>query len=290
MDATESPESTFYNTSTFTVGLKCLTPWRSYLKSVSGTNVFYFFNGQGGYLTVTNNGSPSYRGQVTCTFVSNTVPVINYPNGARDLFALSFVGDDTSTRYYLTQKIDPVGNSTILTYFTNTFSGSSGTENVICLSNIVDLDGRITSFTYTNISGYYQAVSQITDPYGHTTILSYDANANLTTVVDALQISSSMTYQNPGSSYILASLTTPYSTTAFTSLTDGNRNNILRVNETGVHSGVRNHLYLYTDTGDTNKITNSLAALRPNTTNATAGYSYANTFDSTNSNLRNTFY
>jgi len=160
------------------------------------------------------------------------------------------------------------------------------------LTNITDVDGKLTTLTYTNI-GNYSLVKEVTDPYGRKAVLSYDSSTAypvLTNITDAIEISSSMLYDN--TSFNLIQLSTPYTSVQFLGLEDstGGSNKVLWIKETGVSQGLRNHVYLYADTGDTNKMTNSFAAWRPQTTNASAGYSFPNTFDAANSHLRNSFH
>ncbi|MDB6066116.1 MAG: repeat protein [Pedosphaera sp.] len=71
-----------------------------------------------------------------------------------------------------------------------------------------------------------------------------------------------------------------YGTTTFAMFYDGTRPIAIHVNELGL----RDHLYLYVGTGDTAKMSSSYASLCPDTT------PLFNTFDKTNSNLRNSFH
>jgi RHS repeat-associated protein len=278
----ENPQSSVYS-----LGRHWTTPWRAYLKATDDPNAYEYFNGRGGHQVISVAGSGAYQDRVSLVTLTNGILALDHPGGAEDRFSLGFIGDDGIARYYLTLRQDPYGNQTRLSYKTNSLAGT----NTIYLDRITDVDGRITQLAYTNINGV-QLVSRVTDPYSHVLQLAYDTNAlpNLTTITDSVGIASIVAY-NPITGN-LASLLTPYSLTRFQPLSDqtGAANSGLKVEEDGIHQGVRNYFYLYSDSGDPTRMPVSLAAYRPNTTNLVAGYSIPNTFDSEQSHQHNTFF
>lgn len=278
----ENPQSSIYS-----LGRHWTTSWRAYLKATDDPNAYEYFNGRGGHQVIRVAGGGAYQDRVSLTVLTNGVLAVDHPGGAEDRFSLGFVGDDGVARYYLTVRQDPYGNQTKLSYKTNSSAGT----NTIYLDRIIDVDGRITQLTYTNINGV-QLVSRVTDPYSHILQLAYDTNAlpNLTTITDSVGIVSTVAYNLVTGD--LVSLLTPYSLTRFQPLTDqtGAANSGLKVEEAGIHQGIRTFFYLYSDSGDAARMPVSLAAYRPNTTNLVAGYSIPNTFDSEQSHQHNTFF
>lgn len=102
------------------------------------------------------------------------------------------------TRVFLTQKIDPQGNSLSFTYDAN-----------LRLVAVTDSIGQVTTLQYTNT----WKVAKVTDPFGRFATFAYDSAGNLTNVTDVIGLSSSFTY---GAAEFITSMTTPYGTTAFT--------------------------------------------------------------------------
>jgi RHS repeat-associated protein len=277
----ENPQSSVYS-----LGRHWTTPWRAYLKATDDPNSYEYFNGRGGRQVISVAGSGAYQDRVSLV-LTNGILVLDHPGGAEDRFSLGYLGDDGITRYHLTLRQDPYGNQTRLSYKTN----SAGGTNTVYLDRITDVDGRITQLSYTNIQGI-QLVNRVTDPYAHVLQLAYDTSVlpNLVTITDSVGIVSTAAY-NPVTSD-LASLLTPYTLTRFQPLSDksGGANSGLKVEENGIHQGVRNFFYLYSDSGDSTRMPVSLAAYRPNTTNLVAGYSMPNSFDSESSHQHNSFF
>jgi RHS repeat-associated protein len=257
-------------------GCNWFTPWCAYLLSTTNQNAYFFCNGRGSWLSITNSGAPSYVEQMTLTNAAGALQ-IQYPSGMVDTFSQS----SWSGRYFRATRQDPYGNLTTFNYDTST--------GAICLTNIVDADGRATTLTYTNINNFY-LVATVTDPFNRTVTLQYDSSTgcpHLTNITDAAGLSSSFQYDAKND---LTQMTTPYGTTEFTAVTDDSGTNgspiaiALQVHEAGATQGTRDHLYLYVDSGDVSKMPASYASLVPNT------LGFSNTFDANNSNLRNSFY
>jgi RHS repeat-associated protein len=269
--------------SVFTVGQNWSTPWRSYLtESGSGVTNYAWVNGRGG-LQYFNDNSGSYSNDYrdhTGLVISNGQPILKYASGAYDVFGYQTTG--SSTRDFLTEKHDAQGN-------TNKFNWAYDIGiGVAYIATITDVDNKTTSFTYTNITtsaGTYKALYKATDAANHTTTLNYNQDSAqtgppaLTNIVDAAGISSSLQYTGLQPTTGLA-LTTPYGTTTFTVVTDLASPIAVHVNELGL----RDHLFMYVGSDSTGQITNSYNAYVPTTTN------FSNTFDTQDSDQRNTFY
>src|SRR5262249_11713691 len=133
---------------------------------IDGNGGFYFFNGLGGTVSITNGGAADYRTRVTCT-VSGGFPVISYTTGAQDVFGWGFHGTDGFDRYFLQYRIDPQGN-------TNSFNWATNANNTAYLVSITDVDTNTTSFTYTNDPNGYLLLWKVTDAASHTIILNQD--------------------------------------------------------------------------------------------------------------------
>ncbi len=170
-----------------------------------------------------------------------------YPDGSQDVFGMVVYANAygipynhgvSTTRAYLSQRIDPQGRATQLGYERVILTGAF----VYRLKYVVDADGRTNQFLYTTTNNFQ--VAEIDDPYARKTTLGYDSFGLLTNITDAvgmsnsLQYSSSILITNPiycftsdtndtpyvcgynvvpasGAGWI-TSLNTPYGTTAFT--------------------------------------------------------------------------
>ncbi|HTX21666.1 MAG TPA: RHS repeat-associated core domain-containing protein, partial [Candidatus Aquilonibacter sp.] len=186
-----------------------------------------------------------------------------YPSGAQDVYEEAY-----DYAFFLSQQIDPRGNTTTYIYSTNSTS--------ILLQYVIDGDGKTNTFTYTNIIAYENEgcgpseetnscyVSQITDPYGRTVKFNYPGNGTiltnyngymgLTNIVDPTGISSSFYYTNGA----VIQLTTPYGNTAFYYWNDwyegGNSEMMLVTEPNGSHQ-----MFLYA--GDEYGYNNYLSAI-----------------------------
>lgn len=122
-------------------------------------------------------------------------------NGAIEVYAQSDGSVSYPRNIFLSQVIDPQGNSVTLTY-----------DDQQRLISLTDAVGRQTTFTY-GLSTRPLLVTQITDPFGRSATLAYDAAGRLISITDVLGITSSFSYD---ANSLVNSLTTPYGTTNFT--------------------------------------------------------------------------
>lgn len=105
-------------------------------------------------------------------------------------------------RLFLTQQIDPSGNTTTITYQ----QVAAGWR----LATIVDSLGQVSTFSYTNADPL--KITRITDPFGRFANFTYDGTGQLVGITDAVGMSSSFSYEAGDA---MATMTTPYGTTRF---------------------------------------------------------------------------
>lgn len=145
-----------------------------------------------------------------------------YADGSQDLLSLCLSpagAGGTTARAFLTKRIDPQGRVTRVGYEYVTFRWGRWPENIyyaMRVRSVVDPDGRASTFLYkTNFAKHAWQVTEIADPYGRRTVLTYDDNSGvLTSITDAAGMTSWFTHLLP--SGWLTNLTTPYGTTSFT--------------------------------------------------------------------------
>jgi RHS repeat-associated protein len=131
---------------------------------------------------------------------------LKFPDGSQQVFGWA-VGAAPARRVFLTQMIDPQGNSVDLLY-----DGSSR------LVGIRDSLGQVSTLAYEFGPDMYK-VTKITDPFGRFASFQYDASGRLTNIVDVIGINSSFSYQL--NSDFIEALTTPYGTSRFRAGLDG---------------------------------------------------------------------
>jgi YD repeat-containing protein len=138
-------------------------------------------------LTVISAGSV-YQRQLP----DGTIEVFNQPDG--------------TGRIFMTQVIDPQGNSAYMQYDTN-----------FRLVAVTDAIGQVSKITYLSNTfgnaGFYK-ISQISDPFLRSANFTYDSTQNyLLTSTDTIGITSQFQYDT--SSSFINLLTTPYGSTSF---------------------------------------------------------------------------
>ena len=118
----------------------------------------------------------------------------------------------SSRRIFLTNVIDPAGNTVTLQY-----------DSQFRLTAIQDALGRSTSLEYLDPLRPL-LLTKITDPFGRYALIGYDANGRLQGITDAIGMTSTFGYDS--GSFIQA-MTTPYGTTNF-AYQDSGTNGITR--------------------------------------------------------------
>jgi YD repeat-containing protein len=202
------------------------------------------YENYGGYIPSTGAFAGEVETGMVLTRNPPTGPLVNYTLSAIDGSRLVFAEPDGATsgmrRVFLSQIFDAQGNALTLNYDavggwdagTPTALSDAGDSGVaeagpaldagdagngeLCpstgclrLANIMDAEGRSTSFGYTDPDPLL--LTSITDPFGRKAAITY-ASGQLTAITDVLGITSAMTYDASG---IVSSLTTPYGTSRF---------------------------------------------------------------------------
>lgn len=193
-----------------------------------------------------------------------------YVDGSKDEYRHVGYDGGSTIELHLTARLDAVGNTTSLVYgFLNR------------LSQVVDVDGRSTVFSYTNSLSPHR-ITQIIDPFARTNTLLYDYAGRLTNIIDPVGIFSRIIYDtNTG---YATSLWTPYGTTFFTC---NGGSNYLSSATIGRSAKIQQpdggfHLYVYRD--DSSAFMNSYHADAP------SGGSPIGTLENSNMQYRNSFY
>ena len=172
----------------------------------AGANVSRYLSGGGSY---------TYSGYVAATgrFVNQTddgsiltrvsaSPIVYQrllQDGTREIYAQSNGATAFPRTIFLSQVIDPQGNTLTLNY-----------DSLRRLTSVTDAVGRQTTFTYS--ASQSLMVTKITDPFGRSASLTYDNEARLASITDILGLTSSFTYD---ANNLVNSMTTPYGTTTF---------------------------------------------------------------------------
>jgi len=163
--------------------------------------------------------------------------VHQFRDGYQEVYSL-FNGATTYPRLiFLTQVIDPQGNTTTINY--------DGTYRI---TSIVDAMGRSTTFTY-GLPSYPLLITKITDPFGRSATMTYDASQRLSTITDPAGITSTFTY-SPTETTFVNTLTTPYGTSTFNDTV--NPNDPTEMNQRSLVKtdpmGYSDYLYFYQST------------------------------------------
>jgi RHS repeat-associated protein len=132
-------------------------------------------------------------------------PVLTSPFALQNFYASSVGCLDGSANYLLTRRADQYGRIVEFHY--------QAAQSCVQLANVVDVDGRSITITYTNTQ-FPNLITSITDPYNRTCYFYYDTSGRLSSVTDTIGMSSSFRYDG---SNLVTALTTPYGTTHFTS-------------------------------------------------------------------------
>ena len=208
------PPTFFYSN----LGQKWTCNWISYItdnpqSTNAGTSVSYYVDG-GGTLDF-NDFNPSNQtyavemmSQALLVKTSSSSYEMRFPDGSKREFTLSDGATGTMRQVFLTQVVDPAGNTVQLNY-----------DSLLRITNIVDAIGQSTTLLYTN-SVYTNAITQVIDPFGRTATFQYNSSGMLSQITDVLGLTSQYTY---GSSDFVSSLTTPYGTTIFTNSGHGRK-------------------------------------------------------------------
>jgi len=193
-----------YDPTIFSLGTNWSCSFREYLASVSDGSM-RLHTGSAGW-TYYTNGVTQYRdGSILSTPDGGVTYVIEYANGAKDVFAKQFTGTGGFAYYFITQKMDPAGNQLIYNYTNN--------SSIVQLMSITDSDSNNTVLYYDNASFPLQ-ITRVVDPFARTNVLQYDPAGNLTNITDTAGLATSFIY-DPANVGWITNMTTPYGITGF---------------------------------------------------------------------------
>ena len=258
----------------FGVGTNWNTPWRSYLQASSAPSQadFYLFTGNG---SISNIKLDYVDFHTSATLTAHEDPdtyVLTYNNGQRHTYGPSVV---VGGRYlwFLTRAESAQGHHAITFQYLVT-------NSAVRLEKVIDVDGRETTFQYTNTAYYSNLITKVAGPYGLTVDLKYDSQSRLTNIVDVVQLASSFQYD---SSNRLSHLITPYGTNRFDYYA-GSGWKAIRATELDV----RRHLFLQGD-GPASLFSSSASDIL-SLSNYLSAAGISSMFDSVNLHQRNSYY
>jgi YD repeat-containing protein len=128
------------------------------------------------------------------------------PDGSKEVFALSDGATSYPRRIFMTQMVDPTGNTVAIGY-----------DASFRVTTITDALGQVTNVSY-ELPADPLKVTRVTDPFGRFATFEY-TNGQLTKITDEIGIQSQFTYTT-GTDFI-ESLATPYGMTTFVSGENG---------------------------------------------------------------------
>ena len=190
------------------LGQKWTFNWLAYITdnpSSPSSGVSYYVDGGGslsfsGYNSVSHSFSPAIMSQTILTRTTPNSYVLLFPDGTQDIFAQPTATNGTSRNVFLTQVVDPQGNSVRITY--------DGQFRVIALTDAI---GQVTVFSYTD-AGDPLKITRVADPFGRFATFQYTTNGLLAQITDCIGLTSQFTYDSGTG---IQALTTPYGTTRF---------------------------------------------------------------------------
>lgn len=198
--------ATFYYSN---LGPKWDCSWLSYITDNPGSpnaDVSMYADGGGtfrfsNFNLQTQCFSLEVMSQSTLVRLTSSSYELQYPDGSRREYGQSDGSTGSTRRIFLTQIIDPSGNTVQFKY-----------DSQLRITNVVNAISQATTLNYTN-AAYPFAITSVVDPVGRTAQLLYDTNGLLIQITDALGLSSQYSY---GANQFVTNLTTPYGTTTFT--------------------------------------------------------------------------
>ena len=190
-------------------GPKWTFDWLAYIKD-DPTNVltdvqYYQMGGFARFFTGFDRLSKTFALQqldlTKLTRTSATSYEMLSADGSRRIFSQSDGSLGTARKIFLTQIIDPAGNTVSLTYDSN-----------LRVVAIADAIGQVTSLTYGNTNDIFK-ITRVTDPFGRFATFAYDGSGRLVTITDVIGLTSRFSYEGAGD--FINALITPYGTNTF---------------------------------------------------------------------------
>jgi YD repeat-containing protein len=190
------------------LGPKWTCNWIAYITDnpqSPGADVSFYVDGGGtllfsGYNSSSKSYAPELMTQSVLVLTSSSSYELRYPDGSKKEFTKSDGATGSSRRIFLTQLIDPSGNSIHLNY-----------DSQLRMTNVVDAIGQSTTLLYTNMV-YSKAITAVVDPFGRAAYFQYNSSGRLSQITDILGLTSRYVY---GANDFVSSLGTPYGTNTF---------------------------------------------------------------------------
>jgi RHS repeat-associated protein len=174
-------------------------------------DVNYYTDGGGtqpytGFNATSQAFAPQIKSHAILTRTSSSSYKMLFPDGSQYIFSQPDSTNTTSRRVFLTQKVDPQGNSAQITY-----------DNQFRVIAVTDAIGQVTVLSYTDSSDPLK-ITQVTDPFGRFATFTYDISNRLSQITDCIGLASQFAYDSGDN---ILSMTTPYGTTSFAFGQDG---------------------------------------------------------------------
>src|SRR4029077_11147703 len=106
------------------------------------------------------------------------------PEGSKQIFNLSDGEPTYPRKIFMTQSVDPQGNSLTYTY--------DGTFRLVA---VTDALGQVTTLTYGLTADPFK-ITQVTDPFGRSATFEYNASNQLWKITDTIGLISQFTYDS----------------------------------------------------------------------------------------------
>jgi RHS repeat-associated protein len=160
------------------------------------------FNGNPCTGGVGGPGSLHWRsfGKLACVSVDPIRYEHRLLDGTVEVFGLSDGAATGSRRVFLTQIIDPQGQSLAFTW-----------DEDFRLVAVTDALGQVSTIQY-DLAADPLKITSITDPFGREAVFTYNALGQLESITDVMGMTSRLVY---GGDDFITTLTTPYGTTSF---------------------------------------------------------------------------
>ncbi len=153
-------------------------------------------------------GSQSYQpdpqSHATLVRTSASTYEKRFPNGSKQVFALSDGVTAAPRRIFMTHWVDPAGSAVAVGY-----------DSTFRIITLTDALGQVTTISYELGNDPFK-ITKVTEPFqtGRYATFGYNSNGQLETITDEIGIQSVFTYASDNSRFITA-INTPYGTSSF---------------------------------------------------------------------------